>query len=258
MISMKTNHTDKEAFPGIILTPQKCLIADTPTTRLLIIADLHLCLEREATTGGVLLLPSPARDIKQAIEHARKKHGPDTLVIAGDIKHDFGRGGYDCHAEVLDLLEWARKKFKKVVLVRGNHDNYTMGIAHRTGTIYEQDHYQIHNLRIHHGHKPIKPEPGTTIIMGHEHPAIELRDTIGTRERLPCYLHAQRKKYNLIILPAISPLAPGTDMITTPQKELLSPLLRDTGTDDLKPTAIHDNQLLEFPEVGKMRKVVGW
>ncbi len=70
------------------------------------------------------------------------------------------------------------------------------------------------------------------IIMGHEHPAIALFDEIGAKEKIKAFLAGKFGEKELIVLPAFSPLAQGTEINLIPREELLSPLLKDHASMD--------------------------
>ena len=73
----------------------------------------------------------------------------------------------------------------------------------------------------------LKKEKIKTIIIGHEHPAISLKD--GPRvEHYKCFLKGSWKKYDLIAMPSFSPIVEGTDIL---KEDLLSPFLNQDLND---------------------------
>ena len=63
----------------------------------------------------------------------------------------------------------------------------------------------------------------STIIMGHEHPAVSIKD--GSRaETFKCFLLGKWKRKNLIVLPSFNLVTEGTDIL---KEKLLSPLLKN-------------------------------
>src|SRR3989442_1602912 len=76
-----------------------------------------------------------------------------------------------------------------------------------------------------HGHEEVSTlHP---IVMGHEHPAVKLKDELGAVVSVPAFLVTDR----LIVLPAFSPLALGVDVSSYPY---LSPILNRTPIDDAR------------------------
>jgi metallophosphoesterase superfamily enzyme len=73
-------------------------------------------------------------------------------------------------------------------------------------------------MRITHGHKEV--EWDGTLIIGHEHPSLQLRDEIGASIKRPCFLISD----GVIVLPAFSPLATGTNAASM---HFISPPLKD-------------------------------
>ena len=66
------------------------------------------------------------------------------------------------------------------------------------------------------------PSGVETLIIGHEHPAITLREGRKT-EKFKCFLRGRWKGKELIVLPAFNPLMEGTDILTEPA---ISPLVK--------------------------------
>jgi metallophosphoesterase superfamily enzyme len=60
----------------------------------------------------------------------------------------------------------------------------------------------------------------------------------------------------VLVLPAFSPIFPGSDILAVPQSALLSPILRKYGIDNMKVYACLENEILEFPDVGVMKQHV--
>jgi len=93
------------------------------------------------------------------------------------------------------------------------------------------------------------------MVIGHEHPALGLKDDIGVKEKIPCFLYGQLKdKTNIIVLPAFAKVSNGNDINNTLQSKLLAPALR-TKTDLGKLKALgvsREGGLFKFPEIRKL------
>ena len=89
------------------------------------------------------------------------------------------------------------------------------------------------------------------LVLGHEHPAVKLRDRLGATISLPAFV----VRPGLIVLPAFSPLALGVDVTERPK---MSPLLADRDLSDARIYAIDDALgLLEFGRVRDINRVQG-
>ena len=78
----------------------------------------------------------------------------------------------------------------------------------------------IDDILITHGHK-IPEKLGSVIIIGHEHPAVNIRSDVRV-EKYKCYLKGKYKGKILIVQPSFNLLLEGTDVNS---ESLLSPFL---------------------------------
>jgi hypothetical protein len=100
------------------------------------------------------------------------------------------------------------------------------------------DRADLGGVTIVHGHEEVSTlHP---IVMGHEHPAVKLKDDLGAVVSVPAFLVTDR----LIVLPAFSPLALGVDVSAYPY---LSPILNRTPIDDARVIGVDEREgLLDF------------
>ena len=86
-----------------------------------------------------------------------------------------------------------------------------------------------------------------TVIIGHEHPAINLKD--GPRsEKYKCFLKGKFKSYDLIVQPSFTPLIEGTDILA---EDLLSPFLKKNLYDFQ--VFIVGDKVYDFGKIKKLR-----
>ena len=186
--------------------------------RILAIADLHIGYENMLNERGVLVPRAQFRemmnDLKKVFDEIEKKQEKaKEIVILGDLKHDFGRISKQEWKETLALLDFLKKKCKKIVLIKGNHDAILEPIARQKG-IELRDFYIKDDICFMHGHKIFAgclSKGIKTIVLGHGHPAIVLRDKIKS-ERYKCFLAGKWKGKQIIILPSFFPLVEGSDI----------------------------------------------
>src|SRR5436190_20815536 len=108
------------------------------------------------------------------------------------------------------------------------------------------DRYDLGGYTFVHGHEEVQALG--TIVMGHEHPAVKLRDALGATISVPAFLVAER----VIVLPAFSPLALGTSAASYPY---LSPILNGIDVDEARGTGTDEKEgLLEFARVAGPRE----
>jgi metallophosphoesterase superfamily enzyme len=99
------------------------------------------------------------------------------------------------------------------------------------------DTFQIDRFLFVHGNENIAVADGSTILMGHEHPAISLGDGVRSA-KFPCFLASEK----LIVLPAFSRWAAGTEIRS---QSFMSPLARNAAFE--KAIAILNGKLLQIP-----------
>ncbi|MEM7821279.1 MAG: metallophosphoesterase [Candidatus Aenigmatarchaeota archaeon] len=215
------------------------------------IADIHLGYELALAEEGIFVPQTQLKEILKDLRGVFKKTKVKNLIIVGDVKHEFGEASAQEWREVRELVEFLRKKVKKIILVRGNHDNYLLNIISKLGIDLYDPYYFSNGICFIHGHKKTKLPNFEILIIAHEHPSLVLRSGYD-RVKVPCILAGKTKeRKDFICLPAISPLAYGTDVNIISLEEILSPILReDTDFYNLTPIVL-DKEIgtLKFPKI---------
>lgn len=212
--------------------------------RTAVISDLHLGYEGALHDQGISIPRRQKETMLKRMGALLEDLQPRYLVVAGDFKHEFSRPIREEWNEVLDVLDFLRGK-TEVVLVRGNHDNFLRNILNRKGMELHRE-FRVGEFRIVHGHETFDLE-GITI-MGHEHPSLKLKDEIGATVSISCFLALP----NLVVLPAFSPLAYGTDIFKRPY---LSPILNQVDMAEARVVGVDDDVgLLDFQRMGDIRR----
>ncbi|HDM66843.1 MAG TPA: metallophosphoesterase [Thermoplasmatales archaeon] len=222
----------------------------------LVISDLHLGYEVLSSEHGLSIPKIQFKKSMEIINHVLKKQHADRLIIVGDLKHEFSETSYHEYKEVSNFLEHVKRFFKEIILVRGNHDTFITRITRRYD-VEVYDELEIGDYLFIHGHKDKSIDSiKHTVILGHEHPSIALYTEIGVKEKIKCFLYNTYKGKRIIVLPAFSYLAPGSDINLIPREELLSPILRSIDIDDMRVLGISEgDRFLEFPSIGRLRKL---
>ncbi|MBS3118925.1 metallophosphoesterase [Candidatus Woesearchaeota archaeon] len=188
----------------------------------LVIGDLHLGYEEMLINKGVLVPKAQLKETLRDLEELVKKVKPLQIVINGDLKHEFGRVLGQEWKDTLTLIDWIVKKGIKLIVIKGTHDPTLKPILSKR-FLKTVDSLQLGKIFIFHGDKEMKIPSGVeTLIIGHEHPAITLREGRKT-EKFKCFLRGRWKGKELIVLPAFNPLMEGTDILTEPA---ISPLVK--------------------------------
>jgi putative SbcD/Mre11-related phosphoesterase len=227
--------------PGIIATKHYALYLEEP--RAAVVSDLHLGYEGALHDQGISIPRRQKKVMVERLDSLLLELEPKILVVAGDFKHEFSRPLREEWNEVLDVLDFLKGR-TEVLMVRGNHDNFLRNILNRKGMDLHRQ-VTLGGVKIVHGHEEV-PIEGPTII-GHEHPSLKLKDEIGASVSLPCFLALRQ----LVVLPAFSPLAYGTDIF---QRPYLSPILNKLKMGSARVIGVDDKLgLLDFGQMDRIR-----
>jgi len=221
-------------------------------------ADLHIGYEEALADQGVFLPPLQLGEIKDIVRSMVEECGAEKVVIVGDVKHEFGDILRQEWRETIEFLEFLRDLGVVVEVVRGNHDNYLVPVLKRLGIPFHDPYLIMEDWMFFHGHKPLPVEgfgEGIRyIVMGHEHPAILLRDELGVRVKLKAFLVGEYMGKRVFVLPAVSPLMPGTEV--NYERRIMSPLLKEANIDSFRVYAIDlDAGFFDFGTLGVLREV---
>jgi putative SbcD/Mre11-related phosphoesterase len=234
---------------GIILNPGHAVYC--LEDEILAITDLHLGYEASLQVEHVAIPRFQLEPMLSRLEKLLNKYNPKSIIINGDMKHEFSRNigqEWDEVIQVIEILgEWANP-----IIIRGNHDNYLKTIVSRTG-IEVLDSYIPESgvMEFVHGHKSIKPKSKFRVY-GHEHPVIRLKDEIGAMITLPSFLYD--KINNFLIMPAFSPLASGTNLLSSTETFMIEEI-RNLDLSSAKVYAIGEEGILDFGELGNLRNL---
>jgi putative SbcD/Mre11-related phosphoesterase len=210
----------------------------------LVIADLHIGLERELAEAGIHV-PDQAGRLQKRIDALIRQTKAKRLIILGDLKHNVPTITRTEWREIPAFLEHLSKKVK-VSIIKGNHDGDIDRLVPKGVDVIEPKGMVIGDFALTHGQAwPGKKLLGCrTLIFAHIHPAIEFR---AGRYRaiehcwLRCPVDADvlKKKFgktvklkDAIMMPAFNSLIGGV-AVNGKDFGLLGPLLR-TGAVKIK------------------------
>ncbi len=214
--------------------------------KILVISDVHLGVEEEQHKKGFLIPKFHLKELLKHFEYIFSKAKPELIVITGDLKHGFGNISTQEWRDLLRFFDYLSQHSKKVLLLKGNHDPMLGPIARKRNLEVVTEYRSGDVLFIHGDYEPKLDSKVKTIMMGHEHPAIALREKTKT-ERFKCFLKGKYKKRDLIVLPSLNLLTEGTDVL---QGYFLSPLLKKAR--DYEAFIVEDNEVYAF---GKLKNL---
>lgn len=232
-----------EILPGVRVFSDRCLIMEEG--RVMVIGDLHLGYERALEEEGFYLPRINTETIRGALNRAICRHEPSTVILLGDIKHDFRRTRYEAREEILSLIRMLRAA-AEVVVVKGNHDNFIQNVLSEEG-ILAVDHVDAGGFRLEHGHTDSGRRP---VIIGHEHPSVRIKDPLSGGIKMACFLHL--KEDGIIVLPPFSLLSSGTDLVSSDPESFMSPACRNADTDSAEVYGVSEIGVIPLGKLGEI------
>lgn len=188
-----------------IINEPALVIEQNPTSRIVLIADLHLGIELTFLEKGVQIPSSiQTNRLSDRLLTILNQVKPSGLIILGDVKHNI---------PAITSFEWQMVPtfFEKlrdlpIHIITGNHESMAQieGLTTRNITIHPAEGWILdvtqkeNSLKIglFHGHTwPGKELLNTDIlIMAHSHPVIEFKDEFNVRTYEPAWIRATWNK----------------------------------------------------------------
>ncbi len=193
----------------------------------LVIADLHMGYEYVLRKEGIML-PDSEDALLQRIKMLISKYDAKKLIILGDAKHSIGEYRNVHLLEKLDV---------DIYVAKGNHDGGLENLLN--AKIYGAEGFRIGNYGFMHGHSWPSEEVMNAkyVFMGHIHPEIELRDSVGKSHRYACHLvgtltEQGKKRYSGA--PKIFVVAAFNPLVGSALADPIGPLMKNKIIDDFK------------------------
>ena len=159
------------------------LLFEEGSQRTVIITDLHIGWENELASRGIHL-PSQTSKLKQKLFRILDKYKPNSLILLGDVKQAIPKISLEEWEDVPELFEDILEKISDISVIQGNHDGDLEPLLPSAVKVFPPDGIIIgENIKIglFHGHAWPSPKilATSTLIMGHIHPVIRIRDASG-------------------------------------------------------------------------------
>lgn len=184
------------------IVDEPALLVNFSDKKILCIADLHLGYEFLLAERGVAI-PSQAEEMEEKILELVERTGVDALVIIGDVKHNiFGISSSELRG-ISRLLERVSKEVD-VQIALGNHDANLDLLLPNSIVVHSAKGFLVKGKDIKvgfvHGHAWPSPElfQADYIVVGHNHPVIEMRDELGGRWYEPAWIELQWDKVKIM------------------------------------------------------------
>ena len=189
-----------EISKGLVIVDTALWISEK---RILVMNDLHIGYEEALLKKGILIPKFQLEEIIKKTTAIIEKTLPKTIILNGDVKHEFGTILKQEWREVLQFLDYLLQRCEEVIIIKGNHDPILQTIVEKR-RIKVVTEYKLDDLLIVHGDEIVETD-AKRIIIGHEHPAITIRQ--GSKwEKYKCFLKGKWQKKEVIAVPSFNPL----------------------------------------------------
>ena len=201
----------------------------------IVVADLHIGIEEELREKGIRV-PSRALHMAEEILELADRHGAARLIVLGDVKHLVPKMASRERGDVHRFFARVLQRIPAVDVAPGNHDGMLRHILPHGVRFRSAYGFRLRDAGFCHGHAwpSRKVMEARTLVMGHNHPAVAFRDSLGARQILPCWMRVpfrrSHKKYpklpkEAIVVPSFNALCGGTP-VNDVRAKFLGPLFQ--------------------------------
>lgn len=161
-------------YPAALVKAQK--------KRLMVIADLHIGWEMALSEKGIHV-PTQTPKLLNRLKTIASEYRPEKLLILGDVKHTVAKAEMGEWQDVPGFFSELKKQIPEICVMRGNHDGNLEPLLPENIEILPSTGIAFGDVGFFHGHQ--WPSPALlkckTLVMGHIHPVVALRDPAGFR-----------------------------------------------------------------------------
>jgi putative SbcD/Mre11-related phosphoesterase len=180
------------------LFPYPAALIKAERTRTIVVADLHLGWEMALSERGIHV-PTQMPKLLARLTALISSYKPEKLLILGDIKHTVARAEMGEWQDIPDFFGDLKKQIPEILVIRGNHDGNLEPLLPENVKILPATGVVIGEVGFFHGH--MWPSPSLlkckTLVMGHVHPVVALRDPAGFRIIKQVWVKANCNKIRL-------------------------------------------------------------
>src|SRR5881628_2360740 len=203
---------------------------------ILAVADLHIGIEAELEESGVTL-PSQTRKMAKRLRELVQRTGAKRLVLLGDVKHFIPGISPTERRDLPIFFNELYDVVEEIHIASGNHDPLLRPYIGELVKIHKPTGFRLGETGFVHGHAwPAEDVmAASTLLMGHNHPAVVFVDAFGARHVQPVWVRVPfRKKHaryakmpkEAIVVPAFNDLCGGTP-VNDLRTKFLGPLVAD-------------------------------
>jgi len=164
------------------VTPYPAILLQENSDRALVVSDLHLGWERLLSQRGVHI-PSQTPKIKNMLLKLINETKPTQLIMLGDIKDAITKVSMEEWKDIPEFFEDIQEKVSEIQVILGNHDGNLEPLLPETIKIVPSSGTRFGDVGLFHGHAWPAPEllECRSLVTGHVHPTVAIRDPMGLR-----------------------------------------------------------------------------
>jgi putative SbcD/Mre11-related phosphoesterase len=160
--------------------------------RVVVVGDLHIGWEVTLAQQGIHI-PSQTGKMLRRLKAILEKEHPSRLIMLGDVKHSVTGAELEEWRDVPEFFEELFKFVPSIQVILGNHDGNLEPLTPSKVELLAPSGTALWGkFGLLHGHAWPSPEilGCETLILGHLHPAVTLRDPLGYRLTKPAWVMA--------------------------------------------------------------------
>ena len=164
------------------LWPHSAALLETQKTRVIVVADLHIGWEMALSEKGIFV-PTQTSKLLSKLTSLILEYKPEKLLILGDVKHTVAKTEMREWQDVPKFFSEVKKQVPEICVIRGNHDGNLEPLLPEGVEILPSTGAIIGDVGFFHGHQWLSSTllKCKTLVMGHVHPVVALRDSVGFR-----------------------------------------------------------------------------
>ncbi len=162
--------------------PYPALLLQENHDRALVVSDLHIGWERLLSQRGIHV-PSQTPKIKNTLLKLIKECKPTQAIFLGDIKDAITKVALEEWKDIPEFFEDIQTEVSDIQVVLGNHDGNLEPLLPENVKIIPPTGVSFGDVGLFHGHAWPAPEllECRSLISGHVHPTVAIRDPMGFR-----------------------------------------------------------------------------
>jgi putative SbcD/Mre11-related phosphoesterase len=165
-----------------LVPPYPAILLQKNSNRALVVSDLHLGWEKLLSQRGVHV-PSQTPKIKNMLLKLINETKPTHFILLGDVKDAIAKVSMEEWKDIPEFFENIQEKVSEIQVVLGNHDGNLEPLLPEAVKIIPSSGISFGDVGLFHGHAWPAPEllECRSLVTGHVHPTVAIRDPMGLR-----------------------------------------------------------------------------